>query len=301
MFTELIETKFCNYCSKELSLKNFYIKKNGKLECICKACKVQYKKRWRHSSSKSNETNKKYQKLKVKNGLCISCGQSNANKFQHCDSCRETKKQKRLKNKSLGLCCHCGVLPKSVFGLRCTNCELKEAVWRIKIKYEVLAHYGDSCFCCGNKNIDVLTIDHIKNDGNIHRKQDKKTIALWSWLRQNNFPEGFQVLCHNCNWKKFISTKSKSNERYNKIRKDIFNHYGNFCVDCGCSDFDLLSIDHINNDGKKEKIGSKNNFFYTKLIYNNFPTGLQTLCRNCNWKKEIILSRSWIYSLNFEI
>jgi len=56
------------------------------------------------------------------------------------------------------------------------------------------------CELCGIDNIDVLTIDHINGNGAKHRKEIKKYKDLYSWLRDNNFPDGFRVLCRNCNW-----------------------------------------------------------------------------------------------------
>ena len=74
-------------------------------------------------------------------------------------------------------------------------------IYRYNIKIEVLAHYshGDTkCACCGEKEIAFLTIDHINNDGSKHRKS-LKIHHLYHWLKRNNFPENFQVLCYNCN------------------------------------------------------------------------------------------------------
>ena len=48
---------------------------------------------------------------------------------------------------------------------------------------------------------ELLTIDHEADDGAQHRK----VLAgrnIMVWLRQNNFPAGFQVQCLNCNFAK---------------------------------------------------------------------------------------------------
>ena len=45
---------------------------------------------------------------------------------------------------------------------------------------------------------EFLSIDHINNDGAAHRRKLGSNY-IYSWLIQTNFPEGFQVLCHNCN------------------------------------------------------------------------------------------------------
>ena len=71
-----------------------------------------------------------------------------------------------------------------------------------KIKEEVFGHYGSYCQCCGETILDFLAIDHILNDGYEHRKTVPGGIRMYYWLKKNQFPDGFQVLCHNCNWSK---------------------------------------------------------------------------------------------------
>lgn len=65
-----------------------------------------------------------------------------------------------------------------------------------------------SCSCCGEDKIQFLGIDHINGRGNEHRRKiwGKKAAGnIYWWLKKNNFPKGFQVLCHNCNWGKFVN------------------------------------------------------------------------------------------------
>lgn len=72
------------------------------------------------------------------------------------------------------------------------------------LRQEVLFHYGGNppkCNCCGESIIEFLTIDHINNDGAEHRKLIK-TSNCYSWLKRNNYPKSFQVLCFNCNMSK---------------------------------------------------------------------------------------------------
>ena len=67
----------------------------------------------------------------------------------------------------------------------------------------VLNYYSKGkleCNCCGEKMYKFLAIDHIDNrygTGKEHRKRSGP--ALQDWIIKNNFPEGFQILCHNCN------------------------------------------------------------------------------------------------------
>lgn len=75
----------------------------------------------------------------------------------------------------------------------------------LRYRIEVLNHYSNGlicCNCCGERNLEFLTLDHINNDGAKHRKEITKGNSVIHWVRANNFPEGFQVLCMNCNWAK---------------------------------------------------------------------------------------------------
>jgi len=60
------------------------------------------------------------------------------------------------------------------------------------------------CRCCGiNEHMEFLTIDHI--DGRAHLPEKEKELhskGLNSWLKKKNYPDGFQILCFNCNMAK---------------------------------------------------------------------------------------------------
>jgi hypothetical protein len=80
---------------------------------------------------------------------------------------------------------------------------------RTKVKDEVFKAYGGYiCACCGEMEETFLTIDHINNDGHIHRRDmasKKGGSGFFAWLRKHKFPAGFQVLCRNCNWSKHVN------------------------------------------------------------------------------------------------
>ena len=70
-----------------------------------------------------------------------------------------------------------------------------------EIRVEVLQAYGGKCVQCGENRFPCLEMDHINNDGAQHRKEMKingGSNALTQWLKRNNFPSGFQILCGNC-------------------------------------------------------------------------------------------------------
>lgn len=59
-------------------------------------------------------------------------------------------------------------------------------------------HYGGKCDCCGENKYEFLVFDHINGGGNQHRiNGDGRKIVRY--LIKNNYPDGFRVLCHNCN------------------------------------------------------------------------------------------------------
>jgi len=66
-------------------------------------------------------------------------------------------------------------------------------------KIEVFKHYSKNqmkCVCCGETEIKFLTLDNINDK---ERKHPKRTITFYNWIIRNKYPEGFQVLCFNCN------------------------------------------------------------------------------------------------------
>lgn len=65
---------------------------------------------------------------------------------------------------------------------------------------ECIDHYGGCCECCGESRIEFLAIDHINGGGTKQRNElNIKGSKVFTWLKLNNFPTGFRVLCHNCN------------------------------------------------------------------------------------------------------
>jgi len=67
-----------------------------------------------------------------------------------------------------------------------------------RIRLDVLLMYGNKCVCCGEKNNEFLTIDHINGGGTKHRKEIGASFYLW--LERNNYPNEYRVLCMNCNF-----------------------------------------------------------------------------------------------------
>lgn len=76
---------------------------------------------------------------------------------------------------------------------------------RDAVKLRVLVHYsGDvpKCACCEDSRYEFLCVDHIAGGGSGNKQYielRKNGTNFYRWIINNNFPEGLQVLCYNCN------------------------------------------------------------------------------------------------------
>jgi len=158
---------------------------------------------------------------------------------------------------------------------------------RMKQRMIVLTHYGGDppkCTCCSEFHIEFLTVDHIHGNGIQHRKIIGNDI--YPWLIKNNFPEGYQILCWNCQFGKEYPINQVE---YNlKIKLEVLTRYGGNppkCACCGHNNIRHLALDHIKNDGNDERRKTKTRggfAFYLWLRKNGYPSGYRVLCHNCN-------------------
>lgn len=164
--------KKCRVCNEIKPLSDFHKSRRYKdgHRNICKTCRSNYDKKWREENKERHLAYKRNYYSKHKNKY---------NKWS-----REYRK----------------------------NNPEKVRKWAIisnqRRRLKVLIHYGGNppkCAWCGMEDIRVLTIDHIHGGGHQHRKQIGCEIFLW--LIKNDYPEGYQVLCRNCNWRKRLDNK----------------------------------------------------------------------------------------------
>lgn len=125
-----------------------------------------------------------------------------------------SSQQYAKKHKELGLCINC---PKPVIdGSRIfclyhkkkdrNSSRITEKKIAIKLKDELFEHYGKKCACCGETTLQFLTLEHEEGNGNNHRKDLFKHnvggVHMYRWLKKNKYPQGYSILCMNCNWAK---------------------------------------------------------------------------------------------------
>lgn len=74
--------------------------------------------------------------------------------------------------------------------------------YRKNEKIRALEYYSNgipTCSCCGETRIEFLSLDH-SNNGRGNPKQDKLSgYHFYTKLKLQGYPQGFRVLCHNCN------------------------------------------------------------------------------------------------------
>jgi hypothetical protein len=146
-------------------------------------------------------------------GMCITCWHRKAaENCVTCESCqsakRESEKRWREKLKATRRCRVCQV-EVTDGKTRCPVCRQVDSK-RVKVKTEELkisaynAYGGPKCNCCGETEIQFLTIDHVNNNGAEHKREvwgsrSRRASGMYLWLQKNDYPQGFQVLCFNCN------------------------------------------------------------------------------------------------------
>lgn len=263
--------KVCYCCKKELPEEAFNKNKNKSdgLATECKVCKKQLDKEYRERHK---------DKIKV-------------TKHQYyLDNKEETMKRTSLyakENKS----------KHNTWGTKAKN----------KLKSEVFSVYscGDpKCKNCDESEIGVLTIDHVAGNGADHRNElfgsnvSGCGYKMYQWLKRNNYPEGFQVLCFNCQYRKrMIEMKAEEQTHLKEVRAayvksikvECLESYGGCKCQCGEDDLTVLTLDHVNDDGAEHRreTNTRGFGFYMMLRKNGFPSDppLQVLCMNCNIRK----------------
>ncbi len=181
----LLLLKQCFKCKRNLSFSEFYkykLTKDG-LRYNCKDCQKEYyiKNRDRILIQRKGYRKKNKDKIK-KQARLYRKENPNYNKEWHeknFNYSKEYHKEYRQTNKE------------------------KRREYRRKNRLKIINHYTNasmSCINCGYSDVRALSIDHINNDGAEQRKIHGTGGKFYYWLIKNDYPEGFQILCRNCNY-----------------------------------------------------------------------------------------------------
>lgn len=102
---------------------------------------------------------------------------------------------------------------------RCKQCKvLTNNLYGRLLKMEFILAYGGCCSCCGEYNIDLLTVQHIKGRGHelVYGNSSRSTIMT---LKRKGWPEGYTCLCYNCNCSIKMGSPCVHTQEYEAYKK----------------------------------------------------------------------------------
>ena len=92
-----------------------------------------------------------------------------------------------------------------------------------------------------------------------------------------------------------LKVRTYSTEYKRVQRKKVYEYFGGcYCRDCGTTDTDILTIDHLKGGGQQHrkslyKCGSGGGMIskFCSLLRKgeSLPPDYEVVCRNCNWKR----------------
>jgi hypothetical protein len=155
------------------------------------------------------------------------------------------------------------------------------------LKEEMFSVIGNKCCECGELNKSFLTLDHIKGGGRKECKEKGGLPGIIKHLKglgwpKNYIEENYQILCynHNCGRRREyliapLEGLTNQQKRAKKLWQEAFNFFGP-CERCGITDLRFLTIDHINGNGTKERLGG-----------GNFGVGLIKEFKKAGWPESL--------------
>lgn len=182
---------------------NLTNKKFGRLLVICRNGSNKKCSKWKCRCDCGNICDKLTHHLTAKVNGCKSCGclkqELKQGDILTCKICNEELSSKEFPYNSAS---------HTTRKLTCRICfrnemNLSKKKRNKEVRLAALKAYSKDliCDCCSEKNVEFLTIDHINGNGNKYRKKiGGGSGAIYRWLRDNNYPKGFRVLCMNCNY-----------------------------------------------------------------------------------------------------
>ncbi len=179
--------------------------------------------------------------------ICTNCKKPHTESTRRCKHCKDTISRRKQRLKLRSICTNCGIRSAQKGKVTCSIC--------IKIQ--------------SSRNL---------------TKRDKNQLANLCRTCGKNKPKLNCIHCPDCLFK-----SNKVSKKQTRLKKDkVYNAYGGYkCSCCGETNEKFLTIDHINNNGARdrEEMRKEGRDLYTYIIKNSFPSDLQILCMNCNWAK----------------
>ena len=232
-------------------------------------------------------TSKERYQQRVKDGLCVQCGNQSEIGKTKCRLCfekaEECRRQRTAKRKAEGKCATCAKPTEGDYTL-CRECIEKHGATSLDRYYKKKAK--GTCRACdkpaekGSRTCADCNqrLREAKNARYVIRKE----MGLCNGCSNTAIPG--TAICEACNEK--VSNRNK--EKWDSDRRIVIEHYGHKCACPGChvNSFELLQIDHIHGNGKEHRKEIGVSGIYKYLIEHNFPTdNYQILCTGCNTAK----------------
>ena len=158
-----------------------------------------------------------------------------------------------------------------------------------EIRQAVLKLLGEHCQLCREDDLRVLHIDHV-HGGGCQARKESSSLDIWKSILIQ--PDGYRVLCANCNHLTRLAeiappkTKSAvySQKHRLKLRLAATAKLGDCCAKCKNKNSNLFCIDHLFGNGRADRARFVNENQFFKDVVDN-PWKYQLLCHNCNWIK----------------
>jgi hypothetical protein len=151
-----------------------------------------------------------------------------------------------------------------------------------KERHSRLQKAGLCVICCSPAITGNLCEEHKKKQLEGQKKRNKERMEGKICVMCGKNPSVTSQHCEECR-EKFNKSRLAFRNSQIELVKD---HYGHACACCGENEPTFLSLDHMNDDGSKERKGGKSDMYVIiARIYKKtgvWPDGLQILCYNCN-------------------
>lgn len=294
--------KKCSRCGETKPASEFYRSKRSKdgLDRRCKSCERERKEALNYEPRTTGEktcsrcrrtlhVSQFSKNRRRKDGLdswCKTCSRGNAKRYQREHRERYLKYQRNYQSENK------------------EKLRAYDQTRARQLKQQAFEAYGGvKCAWpgCNETRLDVLSLDHIAQDGAERRRQGEPGgRQLYARLKSQGYPPGYRALCRNHNWKAWLEHRKKTHNRSLKRKKqrqsrkaikiEVLRAYGGGeirCAECGETDIDVLSIDHVYGGGCEHRRKIQTFCLQAYLRQQGFPDKelYQVLCRNCNWLK----------------
>lgn len=185
----------CSKCTKPLSEENWNAYDQRVGHYICKKCRKLDDKRRQDADPKYNQKQRMRHRgrrsvvIHSYGDSCLQCGQDEYYKLTIFPTYGTTDNLfEHLYNHAIN---------KDGYQVLCYNCTSVRTVvyadkYALRDKIKVVSNYGKECCKCKEGRIETLTIGPTE-------KYTVKGVKLYRQIIKDNYPEGIDIICYNCN------------------------------------------------------------------------------------------------------